>query len=174
MEEDQKEPRLEHTESEGSLQSERRNYNPYASQPALGSVPLPPQESERIKQSGLGIASFIISLASVVLVIIGFIMAAVFVSQAASDPQALLDDLANLESQFSDSMVPIMLSGLSIIASIGIAFVGLILGIIGAFSKNRRKTFAIVGIILNGLLVLGTIGMFILGFIASATGTSSI
>ena len=37
-------------------------------------------------------------------------------------------------------LVPIMLAGLFILGSIGIAFIGLILGIIAVFNKQRNKS----------------------------------
>ncbi|WP_052350558.1 DUF4064 domain-containing protein [Paenibacillus gorillae] len=137
--------------------------NPYATQPAFGHD-LPFQQ-EKIKQSGLGIASFIIALIAVLLGIIGMILSVAFAANVSEDPQSLIRDLENNDPSV---LASVMIAGLLMIAGAGIAFVGLILGIVGAFAKNRRKVFAIVGIILNGLIVVGIVALTVLGLVIGA------
>jgi len=43
-----------------------------------------------------------------------------------------------------------------------IHFVGLVLGIAGAFQKERKRLFAVLGIVLNGLLVISAVTICIL------------
>ncbi|CAM4273365.1 hypothetical protein L1N85_18250 [Paenibacillus alkaliterrae] len=133
-----------------------------------------PAEEGPLKQSGLGIASFILALLAVVLVIVAIVFGTVFADQII-DNEVLLDSSdpnAMMEVIGEESMVPVMMAGLSIIAAIGVAFVGLILGIIGAFSKNRRKVFSVIGIILNGLLVVGAVGLVVVGIALGAAGAA--
>lgn len=162
-----------------SIQSNRQEYNPYASQPAASGVPTEAKVNpdQRMKQSGLGIASFIISIVSVVFLIVGFIFAFVLAAQITSEigsgiPITDANTQALIESMMEDSnsMVQIMLMIACLFGSVGVAFVGLILGIIGACSNKRRKTFAVIGIVLNGLVVLGTVGLFIIGIVMGAAG----
>lgn len=142
--------------------------NPYASSP---SYPFSPErEDGPMKQSGLGIASFILALVTLLLVVGSIISATVFVSHVSGDAQGFLNELENIEAENSipSDLASIMIAGLCIIASIGVAIIGLILGIVGAVQKNRRKVFAIIGIVLNGLIVLGTVGLVIIGLVSAA------
>ncbi|MGO4107926.1 hypothetical protein [Paenibacillus sp. YAF4_2] len=146
--------------------------NPYASRPSFKSPP--PRENQPLKQSGLGIASFILALVTVLLIVGAFISAAVFASSVSDDPQAFLNELENINGEaLPSNIVPILIAGFCMLASVGVAIIGLILGIIGAASRTRRKTFAIIGIVLNGLVVLGTVGLVIIG-LASAAAQSTI
>lgn len=141
--------------------------NPYASRPSFKSPP--PRENQPLKQSGLGIASFILALVTVLLVVGAFISAAVFASNVSDDPQAFLNELENINGEaLPSNIVPILIAGFCMLASVGVAIIGLILGIIGAASRTRRKTFAIIGIVLNGLIVLGTVGLVIIGLVSAA------
>ncbi|NIK70000.1 MULTISPECIES: hypothetical protein [unclassified Paenibacillus] len=142
--------------------------NPYASRPSTPFAPV--RENGPAKQSGLGIASFILALVTLLLVVGCVISATVFVSNVTGDAQGFLNEVENMESEgtLPSDLVPIMIAGLCIIASIGVAIIGLILGIVGAVQKNRRKVFAIIGIVLNGLIVLGTAGLVIIGLVSAA------
>ena len=53
-----------------------------------------------------------------------------------------------------------------------IHFVGLVLGIAGAFQKERKRLFAVLGIVLNGLLVISavTICILALSLVAASLG----
>ncbi|HEY0009636.1 MAG TPA: DUF6142 family protein [Tepidisphaeraceae bacterium] len=102
--------------------------------------------------SRFGIASFIISLVSLVLLFVLIAAAGVMASQAGGE----LDET---------SPQAIML-GLGIIASLALAVLGAVLAIVGLTTTNVKKVFAILGLIFNGLLVLGVIGLLILGTMA--------
>lgn len=152
-----------------STNSEQPYNNPYAS--SRSSYPFsPPKEDGPMKQSGLGIASFILALVTVLLVVGSIISATMFVSGVAGDTQGFLNEIEKMEEQntIPSEFVSIMIAGLCMIASIGIALIGLILGIVGAVQKNRRKVFAIIGIVLNGLIVLGAAGIVIIGLLSAA------
>ena len=148
--------------------------DPYASYPAFSNAM--PEELGPKKQSGLGIASFILSLVSLLLLILSIVFAVSFTSDIIASDLILTDPndtaaIQNYINNFDEEMlVPIMLAGLFILGSIGIAFIGLILGIIAVFNKQRKKVFAIIGIVLNGILVFGAIFLFVIGLAFSAVG----
>ncbi|WP_424769006.1 hypothetical protein [Paenibacillus sp. sgz302251] len=156
--------------TEGDSQSHESS-NPHDVRPIFSNSL--PMEEEPKKQSGLGIASFILSLVAVILIIVSIVFGVAFADQLVNNDSLLIDtkdEEAVMEAIGQEAIVPIMIAGLSILASIGAAFIGLILGIIGAFSKNRRKVFSVIGIILNGILVLGALGLIVVGLAIGATG----
>ncbi|MDQ6418303.1 hypothetical protein RB620_02520 [Paenibacillus sp. LHD-117] len=145
----------------------------------------PPHQEGPLKHSGLGIASFVISLVALLLIVIGIIIAATNVS-GMMDDESMLTEIERitqtyeegqeaemgtelLESEeFGGAIMGFMAAGLMMLASIALAFVGLILGIIGVASKLRRKTFGVIGLVLNALILLGTVGLFIASFAIGA------
>jgi hypothetical protein len=97
------------------------------------------------KHSGLGIASFVISLGVIgldVLTILAGLIVGIILPGIFADESRFLAILASV----------IFLGG-------GIAFIGLFLGISGASQKNRKKIFAILGIIFNAVILLGLAGL---------------
>ncbi|MSP60075.1 MAG: hypothetical protein EXR72_06975 [Myxococcales bacterium] len=97
-------------------------------------------EAQR-KHSGLGIASFVISL------IAGpgmFIVIAAGGLMAASAPGGELDEK-------SGAAIGI---GLAIFGGMFVALIGAGLGIAGAVAKDRRRVFAVLGLIFNAMLLL--------------------
>ncbi|MNZ74919.1 hypothetical protein D3C78_933840 [compost metagenome] len=126
------------------------------------------------KQSGLGIASFVLGLVSIILIIIAIVLGSLFAAQVtdsgltpteAADPAVVEQTLEEMDSS---AFVQIILASIFIFGALGLAFVGLILGLIGVFSKHRRKTFSIIGLILNGILVVGAIVLLVIGLTFSA------
>jgi phosphoglycerol transferase MdoB-like AlkP superfamily enzyme len=158
-----------HAAEHNNEEHNRSGFAPYPPEPSFSSMP--PGEAQPKKQSGLGIASFIIALLSVVLIIVSIALAATFAGDIANN-ELLLNDPTAIESMDKEKLVPIMIAGLSILGSIGIAVIGLILGIISVFSKTRRKVFGVIGIILNGLIVIGTVGLVVVGMIIGAAAVA--
>lgn len=119
-----------------------------------------------IKHSKLGIASFLISVISV----LGLAGSAAAASNAALqlaenpnfDPAAIA----------SGDTIP---EGLGEVAGysalvfffILTALVGALLGLIGLFQKDRRKLFSTLGLILNGGLVLLVLIIFLIGMLTA-------
>ncbi len=132
-----------------------------------------------LKHSGLGIASFVLALISVVLIIVTIALGATFVSEVANDEAAQQrwaqvdpeDEAAVMEMMQESGFASLLVAGLAGIGAFGIAFIGLILGIIGAFSKNRRKVFSIIGLSLNALMLFAPILLFIIGIAQGFSGT---
>src|SRR5882724_4217120 len=119
------------------------------------SVPPPLDQAApaALKHSGLGIASFIISI------VVGL---ALFVSFGVA---------AYLETSTSDGIdeksPQAVLLGLAIVGLCLLHLVGCGLAIGALFQKDRRKVFSILGLALNGFAVLATIGLVIIGNMAN-------
>ena len=107
------------------------------------------QSNEEQKHSGIGIASFIISIVVGLLIFIVFIVAGVL---AASTPGGIDE-----ESALS------IIIGLFIIAFILADLVALGLGIAGLVQKNRKKIFAVLGTIFSSVTIIGTVAIIIVG-----------
>ncbi|TYP71214.1 hypothetical protein [Paenibacillus methanolicus] len=115
------------------------------------------------KQSGLGIASFIIGIASIAGVIASiFIITSFIMNDLGLNGNMIEIDAENMG-------IELLLGGLIMMGSVLLALLGLILGIIGACMRSRRKAFAIVGIVLNALLVVLVGALFLIGILKGAT-----
>jgi hypothetical protein len=150
-------------------QEEQQGRQPYRSQPQ-GMTPYPPPvfgeepAAAPARQSGLGIASFVIGLVSIVVMIVGFVAIVAALGDYIS-PDGTIDPNAIDPMELGASM---MVGVLAVLGSLAISFVGLILGIIGIVAKNRRKVFGIIGVVLNALLLVGFLGLFVLGLLMGA------
>ena len=105
--------------------------------PASLAAPAPSPPVSRA--SRLGITSFLMALGFPAL--LGLMFAISLFMQGRVDAQKV--------SKFDSFTVMGLIIGGPIVH-----FVGLVLGIAGAFQKQRKKLFPILGIVLNGLLVL--------------------
>jgi len=151
-------------------QGQQPDQQPGQGQPFTGFAPVgaPPYGQGPIvkKHSGLGIASFILALVALLTFILSFIL---ILSSFSSIPDFATQE--ELQQSIIDSngagFEGLVIGSLIIFLSIGIAFIGLVLGIIGACFKNRKKVFSIIGIVLNALITAGSFLMFLLGLAAS-------
>ncbi len=110
----------------------------------------PGQQSQpRLKHSGLGIASFVISLAMGVYFILVVFVAAVM---EAATPGGM-----------PETSPVLAIVGLFAFLGLFGCVVGIGLGIAGMFQKNRKRVFSILGLIINGLIVLGVLAAAIAG-----------
>ncbi|MUT64428.1 hypothetical protein [Paenibacillus sp. NEAU-GSW1] len=144
----------------------RPDDNPYASQPAFGSEP--PVAEGKLKHSGLGIASFVLAIISILLGVLGIILSVVFVAQLAGDPTSFLSETES--GSIPEGAGSILAAVVLMFLGVGISFVGLILGIVGVFAKNRRKLFAIIGLVFNGVIILGMLLMIVISLASRAAG----
>jgi hypothetical protein len=98
--------------------------------------------------SGLGIASFIVSVAAGFLtfccIVVAGVMAAKPGGMDETSPEAII-------------------VGLLLFAFLFVSLVGLGLGIGGLVQKDRKKIFAVLGTIFSALTIAGTVFLFILG-----------
>ncbi|MEO3943923.1 DUF4190 domain-containing protein [Gorillibacterium sp. CAU 1737] len=111
--------------------------------------------------SGLGIASFIMSIIGLVITIGS--LAAIF--------SVVADNLDNLSDMEDSAMIAQLgLGGLGFLFAGILMLVGLILGIVGLVQKNRKKGFAIAGTIINAIVV-GFFGIsFLVGLVQGLSG----
>ena len=108
----------------------------------------------RRRHSGMGIASFVIGLISV-LSIVGVLGLAVAMN------------VANGGVAPDDTAPQVVMLGLLMILAGMICLVGLGLGIAAAMQKNRRRALGVIGICLNGPVALIFLLVIILGLKAS-------
>ncbi len=101
-------------------------------------------------QSGLGVASLVISI------IVGITMFATIVGAT-----IMVADQVNQPMNDDDPRAIVL--GLLILGGIGVALVGLVLGILGAMQPNTSPICAIIGIVFNGLILLAVGGMMCFG-----------
>ena len=111
------------------------------------------QRQPRLKHSGLGIASFIVSLAMGVYFILVVFVAAVIATVTPGD--------------MPDTSPAAVIIGLFAVLGLIGCVAGIGLGIAGMCQKNRKKVFSILGLIINGLIVLGVLAAAIVGSLAS-------
>ena len=104
---------------------------------------------EEQKHSGLGIASFITSIISGILIFLTIVIAGIM---EASTPGGI----------DAESAVAVTV-GLSLFAFLGAALVALGLGIGGLLQKGRRKIFAILGTVFSVVSLVVTAFLMIVG-----------
>ncbi|WP_308638645.1 hypothetical protein [Paenibacillus silvisoli] len=139
--------------------------------PHNGFTPIPDASDAepRKTQSKLGIASFIIGLISIIGFIAAIILAASFIMDQDFTGGNIQQEIeANMDN--IEDYAPIIDAGFIILCSVGASIVGLILGIVGACAKHKRKAFSIIGIVLNAMLPVGFIGLFLLGLALGGNG----
>lgn len=106
-------------------------------------------ESDAIKHSGFGVASFIISVA---IGIFDFVVIAFAGLVEASEPGGMDEE----------SVVAILI-GLFILGGMAANMAGAGLGIAGLVQRDRKKVFAVLGLAFNAAIVFGVIFLMILG-----------
>mgnify|MGYP001175469893 CR=1 FL=1 len=99
---------------------------------------------QNFKHSGPGIASFVISLVT----LLGYAISFLIVGGMAS---SIMNEAGNLSTDSSQS---IMFLGLSVLVLAALNVIGVVIGIIGISLRKRRKVFGIIGTIINGLIIL--------------------
>lgn len=107
---------------------------------------LPPEPQ---KHSGVGIASFIIGMVVGGVQLVLVVVAAAMVMGGASEDSPQM-----------------MVVGCSFLVGMAANLVGIVLGIVGAVQKNRKKVFSILGLTINALVLLGLLGLMVIGLVA--------
>jgi hypothetical protein len=120
------------------------NPQPDRSQPSVGSPSMYQKVDHDLQHSGPGIASFIISLVT----IMGYAALFIFIIMKAS---SMVNENSNLLAESSQS---IMLLGMSVIILSALNVIGVVIGIIGLSIRKRRKVFGVIGTIINGVIIL--------------------
>ncbi|WP_199615662.1 hypothetical protein [Paenibacillus alkalitolerans] len=117
------------------------------------------------KHSGIGIASFIISIVSIVGLVACMVAIAAMFGGVMTDPAAL-----NPDAPLPGNLGAIAAAGFGMFIFVILSFVGAILGIVGLFQKDRAKLFSILGTVFNSLIVGVFAVLFVIGLIAGLTG----
>lgn len=104
------------------------------------------------KHSGLGIASFIISI------ICGLAIFSLIVLAGVMD--------ATTPGGIDENSAEAIILGLFLIAFLILDFIGIGLGIGGLCQKNRNKIFAVLGVIFTALTILLTLAIMIVGTVS--------
>ena len=99
--------------------------------------------------SGIGIASFILSLLCG-LTLVGIIIVAMVIG-------------ARSGGELDERSPAVMAIGCSALLGLALTLLGLILGIVGIMQKDRKKTFAILGLIFNAVILVGTVALILVG-----------
>ncbi len=102
-----------------------------------------------LKHSGMGIASFIISIIGSVSMFVLFALAG---AMEASKPGGM-----------DERSTQVVVLGLLIIIILFANLVAVGLGVAGLFQKERKKVFAILGTIFSGITVILTVALLIIG-----------
>jgi hypothetical protein len=100
------------------------------------------------QQSGLGIASLVISIIAALVIAVPLILAAILMAQNPNIPE-------------DDPQVAAL--GCGMILGLLLAALAGILGLIGLFQPDRGKTCAALGVIISGVEICGMIGLIVLG-----------
>ncbi|MED5016858.1 hypothetical protein P9847_06015 [Paenibacillus chibensis] len=122
----------------------------------------PPQHTPQLKRhSGPGIASFIISLVSMLAYIVSVgAMGAIFSSSLNGEGLSWSDS-----STTGVTIITIILIGL-----FAANLIGIVLGIVGLVLRNRKKIFAILGLSLNTIIILSFGLMFVILMLRAGRG----
>lgn len=120
------------------------NTQPDLSHPSTGSSSSYQKVDHDLQHSGPGIASFIISLVT----IMGYAALFIFIIMKAS---SMVNENSNLLAESSQS---IMLLGMTVLILSALNVIGVVIGIIGLSIRKRRKVFGIIGTIINGVILL--------------------
>jgi len=104
---------------------------------------------EAMKHSGLGVASFVMSI------ILGISDFAIFVFAGFVE--------ASTPGGMDEESVVAVLIGLFIFGSVLASMAGVVLGIAGVIQRNRQKVFSILGVAFNTAIILGMIGLIVIG-----------
>ena len=135
-----------HTPPEQSVLEQEIYAPPQYSEPAqVACVPL--------KHSGIGIASFVISIFMGIFYFSVILIAGVV---GAANPEGI-----------NEESVTAVVIGLLILAGLGVSLIGIGLGIAGVIQKEYKKILSVLGLVFNSLGVIGVIGLMIIGILAS-------
>lgn len=127
------------------------DFNPYAAtRENLSS--LANSNPVELKHTGVGIASFILSLISGFMLLVLVVIAGVM---EASSPEGMDEE----------SMEAIAV-GLGLIGFMFGSFLAFVLGVVGLFQSQRKKLFAILGMLFGGLPLFGVLGLMVIGLAA--------
>jgi hypothetical protein len=139
-------------------------------QPVIEAQPYPVVAQGHSK---IGMASLILSLGTVLLYCLVFVLLIAMVGNEAAtfqnqDPNVIAEQLQS--GELNDIMIPVVLFVACFFSSPIISLVALGLGIGGLFQKDKSKVFPILGTVLSGVLLCGSGGFVLLALISAMGG----
>jgi hypothetical protein len=129
----------------------------------------PPQRDEsggaRVRQSGLGIASFVLSVLSAFGMMSVFVMLANKITPYVDPATGALNVT---EEQLQQELMPAV-GGLVLLFPLAmlLTVIAIILGIVALTQRDRKKAFGIAGLIIGGLQVLFFVFALVIGISAA-------
>ncbi len=127
------------------------------------------REFGKLKHSGPGIASFVLSLVAIALYVV-FFVSAVGVVYSIGSAGTTFDPYTATEEQMMSVGVGALVLIASLLGAAVLNLIGVILGIVGLVSKTRKKVFAVIGTALNALCLLGGGGFILISTLMGAGG----
>jgi hypothetical protein len=106
-----------------------------------------------LPHSGLGTASFIISIPVGILLFVIFVIAGVMET--------------TMPGGMDEESPMVILVGLCMLGLMGLDVIAFGLGIAGLCQRHRRKMFAVLGILFSTMVILGTIALMVIGSLAA-------
>ncbi|TVX97367.1 hypothetical protein [Cohnella terricola] len=130
--------------------------------------PIPDTDGGRLKHSGLGIASFVLSLVAIMsFIVLTIVIISLFTN--AIDFTQVVDENGNRlmsDNEIVDKIQPFIGYLILYPLLLGVVLIGLILGIVGLARPGTKKVFAILGTVFNGLPLLFVTLLMIIGLAA--------
>lgn len=139
------------------MDEQRHNHEQIANAPAFSGID--DSESTPIRHSGLGVASFILSIVSF-LAFIGITIGFLFLIANRIDLSGIVegnDQLTLTEEELADKIGPFLGYLFLYIFIVLLNLVGLILGLVGLAKPGFKKVFSVLGTVLNGLALLSMV-----------------
>jgi hypothetical protein len=138
-------------------------------QPVIEAQPYPVAQGH----SKIGIASLVVSLGTVLLYCLVFvILIAVIGSEASTfqnqNPNEIAEQLQS--GELNDIMIPVVLFVACFFGAPVVSLVALGLGVGGLFQKDKSKVFPILGTVFSGLLLCGSGGFVLLALLSAMGG----
>ena len=104
-----------------------------------------------LKHSGVGIASFVIALATPI--IFGALVTVIAVTAVRA------------KGDHHGAMPGIVLASMVLVGSLALPLVALALGIVGCCQQNRKRIFPILGLVFSAMTIVCGLGMMLMGAI---------
>jgi hypothetical protein len=133
-------------------------------------TPIEPSASGPLKHSGLGIASFVLSLVSIV-AFIGVTIGIVVLISNEIDFSTLVDSNGQLtmtEEELIDKLQPLIGYLIMYPLVLVLNVIGLILGIVGLARRGYKKVFPVLGTVFNGLAILSVFLLMVIAFVQNS------
>ncbi|WP_256756648.1 hypothetical protein [Cohnella sp. WQ 127256] len=147
------------------MNEQHENHEQFVNKKAF--FPIHNSTEQPLRHSRFGIASFVISMVSIISFLILTFVITALVNQF-FDWSAIVDENGKrlmAEEEFVNKIQPYIGYLILFPLLLGLVLIGLILGIVALTKPGYKKVFAVLGIILNGLPLLLVLLLMIIGFV---------